>query len=75
MPSSATHRTCLSFNDLRTGAPLNDAPSESATVIDDDSSSCRLASMSSSTARVARSTRFAPKFTPTTTFSSRSASV
>ena len=78
VPSSATHKTCLSFNDLRTGTPSNDgslaAPSPPTTVIDDHSSLVRHASTSSPTARVVRSTRFAPKFTPPTTCSSRSAS-
>ena len=85
VPSSATHRILPSFNGLRTGGPSNDGsfdapsahvadPSPPTTEIDGDSSSVRRASASSPTARVARSTRFAPKFTPPTTFSSRSAS-
>ena len=59
--------------------PSNDAsfhasPSPPTTVIDPDSHSVRHRSRSSPTSRVVRSTRFAPKFTPATTFSSRSAS-
>ncbi len=79
VPSSPTHRICPSFNGLRTTDPSNDAsltvpPPPPNTVIEPDSSRVRHASRSSPTSRVVRSTRFVPKFTPPTTFSSRSAS-
>ena len=70
VPSSATHRTSPSFNGLRAGMPPSGAATESAP----DSASRRHDSASSPTRRVARPTRFAPKFTPASSSSSLSAS-
>ena len=72
VPSSATHRISPSFNGLRAGSgpPALAAATDRAP----DSAARRRDSRSSPTSRVVRSTRFAPKLTPASSASSRSAS-
>lgn len=72
VPSSATHRISPSFSGLRAGG----LPPDGAAATDraPSSAAVRRDSRSSPTSRVARSTRFAPKFTPASSVSSRSAS-
>ncbi len=72
VPSIARHRISPSFKGLRAGNPA--PPPAEATDSATDSAASRRTSASAPTARVVRSTRFAPKFSPASSTSSRSAS-